>query len=91
MSKVIKFYSDQCAPCKAMAPTFERVVKEFDVEVEEINILEGDGREQAVKYGVRSIPAFVVPDRNSGAHYSLSGLQTEANLKAFLNTALNNK
>ena len=88
MSKVIKFYSDQCAPCKAMAPTFEKVVADYNVEVEEVNITEGDGRERAIEYGVRSIPAFVVPNNNSGAHYSLSGMQTEANLKAFLTTAL---
>ena len=88
MSKVIKFYSNSCAPCAAMAPVFKKVVADYSVEIEEVNISEGDGRERAIEYGVRSIPAFVVPDKNSGAHYSLSGMQTESNLRAFLDTAL---
>ena len=91
MNKVIKFYSNQCAPCKAMAPILDKLSEELNLEVEEINILEGSGRDRAVEYGVRSIPAFIVPNRNSGAHYSLSGMQTEANLKAFLVTALDIK
>lgn len=91
MSKVIKFYSNSCAPCAAMAPVFKKVVDDYNVEVEEVNITEGDGRERAIEYGVRSIPAFVVPDNNSGAHYSLSGMQSESNLRAFLDTALKGK
>ncbi|UEN68444.1 hypothetical protein [Escherichia phage MLP3] len=71
-----------------MAPVFKKVVADYNVEVEEVNITEGDGRERAVEYGVRSIPAFVVPNMNSGAHYSLSGMQTESNLRAFLDIAL---
>lgn len=88
MSKVIKFYSNSCAPCAAMAPILNKLAEELNLEVEEVNILEGNGHERAIEYGVRSIPAFVVPNRNSGAHYSLSGMQSEANLKAFLVTAL---
>lgn len=91
MNKVIKFYSNQCVPCKAMAPILNKLAEELDLEVEEVNILEGNGRERAIEYGVRSIPAFIVPDRNSGSHYSLSGMQSEANLKAFLVTALDIK
>ena len=36
--KVIKFYADWCGPCKTYAPVFDKVVKELNVEYENINV-----------------------------------------------------
>lgn len=88
MSKVIKFYSDSCAPCKAMAPVFDEVVKELGVEAESINI--GDtsswnvpNRQKAAELGIRSIPAFVVYNEQ-GSPFVKTGMVAKDALKEFI-------
>ena len=56
--KVLKFYADWCGPCKVYAPIFEKVVKESEVEYENIDI-DKDTDGLAAKYKIRSIPATV--------------------------------
>ena len=64
MYKIIKFYSDSCAPCKAMSPIFDDVAEEMsdneDIVFGSTNIGHGDNRAVAQSFGVRGIPAFVV-------------------------------
>ena len=56
--KVIKFYADWCGPCKTYASVFDKVVKELNVEYENINV-DKDTTGLAAKYKVRSIPLTV--------------------------------
>jgi thioredoxin 1 len=60
MVKVIDFYADWCGPCKMMEPVLEELKKELSgkVEFEKVNVDEQS--ERAAKYGVMSIPTFVV-------------------------------
>jgi thioredoxin 1 len=63
--KVIKFYADWCAPCKAYAPIFEKVMKEKDIDYENIDI-DKDTSGLAAEHNIRSIPAtvFIYDDGN---------------------------
>lgn len=56
---LIDFYADWCGPCKMMAPIIEKIASEqTEVKVGKINI---DNEERlAIKYGVMSIPTFIV-------------------------------
>lgn len=60
MVKVIDFFADWCGPCKMMEPVLEDLKKELSgkVEFEKVNVDEQS--ERAAKYGVMSIPTFVV-------------------------------
>lgn len=78
MNKIIKFYSDSCVPCKAMAPIFKEFVEGLDgVEVEEINISNPAGREKAVELGLRSVPTFVAyhDDGSMKTHTGMATLE----------------
>lgn len=60
MYKLIKFYSDSCAPCKAMAPIVSSVTHERGIELVEMNIGTEEGLNMARSVGVRQVPTFVL-------------------------------
>ena len=53
---VVEFWAEWCGPCKMMKPTFEKVSKENDTEVEMYTMNVDDNREFSLSQGVRSIP-----------------------------------
>ena len=59
-TKLIKFYSDACAPCKAMAPIVDAVTQERGIELDSINIGTAEGINMARSMGVRQVPTFVL-------------------------------
>lgn len=73
MIKVIDFYADWCGPCKIMKPVFEEVEKEYEGKVEFQKVDVEADVEMASKFGVMSIPTYVIlkddqeVDRKMGA------------------------
>lgn len=56
---LVDFYADWCGPCKMMGPVMEEIASEReDVKVVKINV--DDDMELAQKFGVMSIPTFIV-------------------------------
>ena len=56
---LVDFYADWCGPCKMMGPVVEEIASEkSDVKVGKLNI--DEEMEIAQKYGVMSIPTFIV-------------------------------
>jgi thiol-disulfide isomerase/thioredoxin len=62
MTKVIRFHAEWCGPCKAYAPTWNRVVTEnTEPEVEFLEIdVDKDVSGLAVEHKIMSIPTTVV-------------------------------
>jgi len=59
MIKLIKFYTDICAPCRMMNPIVKAVVDELDgVHCESINATEQP--DVAKQFNVTNVPTFVV-------------------------------
>jgi|TARA_R100000081_G_C4790365_1_gene157278 thioredoxin 1 len=55
---LIDFYADWCGPCKGMNPILEQFKESSDVPLVKINVDEEN--DIAQKYGIRSIPCFIV-------------------------------
>ncbi len=56
---LVDFYADWCGPCKMMSPVIDEIAKErTDIKVGKLNI--DEEMEVAQKYGVMSIPTFIV-------------------------------
>ncbi len=56
---LVDFYADWCGPCKMMGPVMEEISEERDdVKVVKVNV--DDDMEIAQKFGVMSIPTFIV-------------------------------
>jgi len=55
---LVDFHADWCGPCKAMKPTLTQFKESSKVPLLEINV--DTESEVSAKYGVRSIPCFIV-------------------------------
>ena len=88
--KVLDFYADWCAPCKAMIPTINSLIEEYnkegsDVEIRKINV--DVESELTQKYEIRGIPALVfVKDGETVA--TLTGAQSKDKILNKINESL---
>ena len=55
---LLQFSADWCGPCRAMKSTIEQFQEKSNVLVQKVNV--DTESKIAAKYGVRSIPCFVV-------------------------------
>lgn len=57
---LVDFYADWCMPCVMMSPVIDEMAKKFEgkAKVGKVNI--EDNQEIAQKYGVSSIPNFII-------------------------------
>lgn len=79
---LVDFYADWCGPCQMMSPVIEEVAGEVtDAKVCKLNI--DESIEIAQKYGVMSIPTFIVFKNGEVAKKDL-GAQPKSAILALL-------
>lgn len=57
---LIDFWATWCGPCRMMAPVVDAIAKEKDGEVKVCKVNIDENQALAEKYGVMSIPTFVI-------------------------------
>ncbi|MCH8820925.1 thioredoxin [Patescibacteria group bacterium] len=60
MVELLDFYADWCGPCKIMEPIMEELEKEMGDKVKITKIDVDQKQEEASKYGVMSIPTYII-------------------------------
>lgn len=58
--KLLDHWAAWCAPCRVMNPIIDEIEKELEGKVEVVRINVDEKPEEAQKYGVMSIPTYVV-------------------------------
>ncbi len=58
-STIVDFYTEWCGPCKAVAPTFEKLSKEYEGKVNFLKVNVEEHEEVGAMHDIRSIPTFV--------------------------------
>lgn len=80
MKKILKFYSESCAPCKVMS----NKLKGLDVEVKDIDIADGDNIDVCNKYSIRTVPTIIVLDENDELVSTFKGIVPIEDIKKAL-------
>jgi thioredoxin 1 len=84
---LVDFYADWCGPCKMMMPVVEKMAETYDgkIKIGKLNVDENNAI--AGKYGVMSIPSFMV-FKNGEVVNSSTGAMSQAALAKMLDEAL---
>jgi thioredoxin len=84
---VVEFWAPWCGPCKMLKPVFERVAttNTTNIQMYTMNIEEGDNKEIAIEYGVRSIPAIKTFDGSELRETSV-GVVSEDRIKELVDS-----
>jgi len=88
--QVIDFWAPWCQPCKAMEPTIESLMAEYNVEgsVVEIKKVNVDNEpELAQKYDIRGIPTLIFLKDGVEA-FKISGNQTKSKIREIITEIL---
>lgn len=80
----VDFWAPWCGPCQQMGPMVEEFAQEYDsskLKIAKLNV--DDVGEIAGKYGILSIPTFIIFKNGEPADQTMGGMMKEQ-LKAFI-------
>ncbi len=74
---LVDFWAPWCGPCRALAPTIDKVAERFAGKVKVGKLNTDDNQDVAVRYGISGIPAMLFFKGGPEPRQRLVGLQPE--------------
>ena len=75
---LVDFWAPRCGPCRALAPTIDKIATQFAGRVKVGKLNTDEHGETAVKYGISGIPQVLIFKGGDQPKERLVGLQPEA-------------
>ena len=85
--KVIDFWAPWCPPCKIMNPIIEELEKELKGKVEFVKYNVDEEQEMSQKYGVMSIPTYVI-EKDGNEVARTTGARSKEDFKSWIEEQL---
>ena len=71
---IVDFWAPWCGPCKAIAPTLEKIAKDYAGKLIVAKVNTDEDSEYAVKYGVQGIPTMLFVSGGKVVHRTVGSL-----------------
>ena len=65
---IVDFWAEWCGPCRAMSPYVDKLAEEFEGKLKVVKLNTQDNNEVPARYGVNSIPTFLLIKNGEVAH-----------------------
>ena len=65
---LVDFWAEWCGPCRAMGPYVDKLAEEFDGKLKVVKLNTQDNTEVPARYGIVSIPTFLIIKNGEVAH-----------------------
>jgi thioredoxin 1 len=85
---LVDFWAVWCGPCRALAPTIDRLADQFAGKVKVGKLNTDDSPDIAVRYGISSIPQVMIFKGSDQPVERTVGVQPEASLVKMINRVL---
>jgi thioredoxin 1 len=85
---LVDFWAVWCGPCRALAPTIDRIADQFNGKIKVGKLNTDDHPEIAVKYNINSIPQILLFNGSDQPVDKTVGVQAEATFVKMINRVL---
>ena len=83
---LVDFWAEWCMPCRMLAPTIEKIAKDYSGKVKVGKLDTDANRDVAMKYSISAIPTVIL-FRNGQVAQKFVGLRQERDFKEALDAA----
>jgi len=84
---LVDFWAEWCGPCKKMAPVVDELSKEYKGKVKIAKMNVDEGREASAKFGIMSIPTFML-FKNGKIAKQIVGAVSKSELKSIIDSII---
>ena len=82
---LVDFWAEWCMPCRMLAPTIDKIAKDYAGKVKVGKVDTDSNRDVSIKYGINAIPTVIL-FKNGQVAQKFVGLRQEKDFKEALDT-----